>query len=114
LKFCCFKSNVLFFLLNLKLVVKLVLLLLLLYLISGSKKKDLQIEGKFKDILRTFEAQFVYNLRTPRLRLILLVLIKQKECKQGQNSKRVKRTIDIVSALCAIRDRGIDKIWHFD
>ena len=63
---------------NLKLVVKLVLLLLLPYLISGSKKEDLQIEGKFKDILRTFEAQFAYNLRTPRLRLILLVLIKKK------------------------------------
>ena len=80
LKFCCFKPNVFIFLSNLKLVIKLVLLLLLPYLISGSKKKDLQIEGKFKDILRTFEAQFGYNIRTPRLRLILLVLIKKKEC----------------------------------
>ena len=57
-------------------------MLLLPYLISGNKKEDLQIEGKFKDILRTFEAQFAYNLRTPRLRLILLVLIKKKSVEE--------------------------------
>ena len=44
-----------------------------------AKEDDLHIEENYKDILRKFEAQFARNLRTPRLRLILLVLIKKKE-----------------------------------
>ena len=58
LKICCFESKEFGFFSNIKLVVKLVLLLLLPYLLYCSKKEDLQINGKFKDILRTFEAQF--------------------------------------------------------